>query len=149
MKKKQELKKENQIEKLTKEINSLKNQLARAIADYRNLEARIEKEATLLRNNLSFSLIDKLLPVLDDLERAESHLKNQGLSLAVSQFKKVLESEGIKEIKAEGERFDPAKMDCVEIVKGPKDIVVETVLKGYTMDGEVIRPVKVKVGKGK
>ena len=45
-------------------------------------------------------------------------------------------------------KFDPNKMDCVAVEKGPKDTVVETMLKGYMLNGQVIRPAKVKVGRG-
>ena len=134
--------------KLEKKVEELTEQLKKAVADYHNLEKRLEKEVSLRHLDSKIKLVDKLLGVLDDLERAENHLRDRGLSLAVSQFRKVLASEGVKQIKTEGARFDPALMDCVEVVKGPKDVVVETLLKGYTLDNQVVRPAKVKVGSG-
>jgi len=139
---------EKQEKKLAREIEDLRQQLARALADYQNLEMRIHKEAEQFRDRLSWSLIDKLLAVLDDLERAEAHLGNKGLTIAVNQFKKVLASEGVKPIEAEGKEFDPLLMDCVEVVRGPRNRVVEIVSRGYTVNDKVIRPAKVKVGKG-
>jgi len=133
---------------LQREIDSLQSQLRCALADYRNIEARIEKEVSLFKKDTVRSLIDKLLAVLDNLERAESHIDNKGLKMAVGQFKDVLASEGIMPIKSDGEVFDPIKMDCMQITQGPKDIVVETVTKGYEYCGEVIRPAKVRVGQG-
>ncbi len=141
-------KKGKREEELAGKIEALEKQLALALADYRNLEARIHREASQFREQLSWALIDKLLAVLDDLERAERHLHDRGLTLAVDQFKKVLASEGVERIKAKGEEFDPARMDCVAVVTGPKNKVVATLQPGYTVNGKVIRPAKVKVGKG-
>lgn len=136
------------VRELNQRIDELDNQLKKAIADYRNLEARIEKEVSLRHRDVLAKLVDKLVGVLDNLERAESHLKDKGLSIAVEQFRRALESEGVKQIESDGKQFDPELMDCVEVVEGPKNTVVETLVKGYTLDNEVIRPAKVKVGKG-
>jgi molecular chaperone GrpE len=136
------------VKDLSVRIDELSHQLKKAIADYHNLESRIEKEVAFRRRDTLAKLVDKLVGVLDDLERAERHLGDRGLSMAVEQFRRVLESEGVKPIESDGQQFDPQLMDCVEVVKGPKNVVVETVLKGYTLDSEVIRPAKVKVGKG-
>ena len=136
-----------EIKNLQSQINDLENKWKRALADYQNLEKRIEKEKTSLVGFLNASLIDKLLGVLDDLERAEAHLKNKGLSISVSQFKEVLKTEGVEKIKAKGQDFNPETMDCVEMVKGPENIVINVTLKGYKLNGQVLRPAKVKVGK--
>jgi len=138
----------NKIKDLQCQINDLTNKWKRALADYQNLEKRVEQEKNDFVKFCNASLIDKLLAVLDDLEKAERHLKNQGLTMTVGQFRKVLETEGIEEIKTKKEKFDPEKMDCVEIIKGQKNIVMETTLKGYLLNGRVLRPAKVKVGKG-
>ena len=95
------------------------------------------------------SLIDKLLGVLDDLERATNHIKDHGLKLILNQFKSVLETEGVQQIQAKGEEFNPETMDCVDMVPGPKNKVVKVLLKGYKLNDHVIRPAKVQVGKGK
>ena len=145
---KKKIKKQASVKELSLKVDELSNQLKKAVADYRNLEARIEKEVAFRRRDTLAKLVDKLIGVLDDLERAEEHLGDRGLSMAVEQFRRALESEGVKMIESEGKEFDPELMDCVEVVKGPKNVVVETVLKGYTLDGEVIRPAKVKVGRG-
>jgi molecular chaperone GrpE len=133
-------------EKLTKQIEELTDKWKRALADYANLEKRVEKEKKEFVLYSNASLIDKLLAVLDDLERAEKHLDNKGLSIAVDQLRRVLTSAGVEEIKAEDKKFDPETMDCVEMVKGKKNKVVEIVEKGYLLNKKVLRPVKVKVG---
>ncbi|MFC1711617.1 nucleotide exchange factor GrpE [Patescibacteria group bacterium] len=134
---------------LQNQINELDNKWKRALADYQNLEKRIEMEK---RDFVKFSnaaLVDKLLAVLDDLERAEKHLKNKGLSIAVDQLRSVLNSEDVSEIMALGKKFDPMLMDCFEVVPGKENIVIEVMIKGYLLNNKVIRPAKVKVGGGK
>lgn len=148
MKKKSEKKEEDSLQVLGEQITSLKDQLARAVADYRNLEARIEKDAFCLREKVSLSLIDKLLPILDDLERSQKHSKDKGIAMIIDQFKKILESEGVEEVESDGKDFNPETMDCMIMCKGKKNIVVETLLKGYKLGDVVIRPAKVKVGEG-
>ena len=131
---------------LEEKIVDLENKWKRALADYVNLEKRIEKEK---ENFVKFSnaqLLDKLLVVLDDLERCEKHTKDKGILLVCQRFREVLKGEGVEEIKALTDKFNPKTMDAIEIVPGPKNKVVEVVLKGYTLNGEVLRPVKVKVG---
>lgn len=129
-------------------IKELEENWKRALADYANLEKRVEKEKKEFVKFSNAVLLDKLLAVLDNLERAERHLENKGLTIAIEQMRLVLQSEGVTEIKAKGEKFDAQSMDCVEVVKGPKDIVVEIVNKGYKLNGQVLRPAKVKVGQG-
>lgn len=141
-------KKNTNLKHLQTQINNLTNKWKRAVADYRNLEKRVEKERGEFVKFYNASLIDKLLAVLDSLEKAKYHLKDQGLNMAVNQFKDVLKTEGVEEIKAKGEKFNPEKMDCVELIKGPKNIIVETLLKGYLLNDRVVRPAKVRVGKG-
>ena len=136
------------MKKKAKKTPDFEERWKRALADYDNLEKRIEKEK---REFVKFSnaiLLDKLLAVLDNLEQAEAHLKDKGLTMAVNQMKMVLQTEGVEEIKAKGEKFDAQSMDCLEVVKGPKDTVVEIVNKGYKLNDQVLRPAKVKVGQG-
>lgn len=145
-KKKRRKKKTAQV--LEERVADLENKWKRTLADYDNLEKRIKREKEDFIKLANASLVDKLLGVLDDLERTEKHLKNKGLSLALNQFHQVLKTEGVEEIKALGEEFDPELMDCSEIVKGPENSVVEVCQKGYQLAGKVIRPAQVKVGKG-
>ena len=131
-----------------KKIKDLELKWKRALADYHNLEKRIDKEKEFFVKFSNAQLLASLLPVLDDLERAKKHLKDQGLSLAVNKFKEVLQKENVEEIKAQGEEFNPELMEAMEIVAGPKNRVVEVVNKGYLFNNKVLRVAKVKVGGG-
>ncbi len=127
-------------------IQDLENQWKRAVADYHNLEKRVHDQQVDFVKFANAALIDKLLAVLDDLERAAEHLQDSGLNLVVNHFTAVLTTEGVAEIKALHTPFDPTTMDAAEMVKGPANQVVAVVAKGYTLNGKVIRPAKVKVG---
>jgi len=130
-------------------LEDFENRLKRALADYANLEKRVAREKEDFVKLANAQLVDKLLPVLDDLELCEKHLKDKGVSLVSDQFREVLESEGLEEIKASGEKFDPETMDCVELVSGPKNKVIGVALKGYLLNNKILRPAKVKVGQGR
>jgi len=132
----------------TEKLADLESKWKRALADYHNLEKRIDKEKEAFVKFSNAQLLENLLTVLDDLERAEKHLKDQGLSLAINKFKEVLQKENLEEIKAQGEEFNPELMEATEIVAGLKNRVVEVVNKGYLLNNKVLKVAKVKVGNG-
>lgn len=126
----------------------LEAQLKRALADYQNLERRVSEERQLLTQLTSGLVIEKFLPVLDNLETAQSHLNDQGLAMVIKQFNDLLQSEGVEQIQAEGQPFDPNLHEAAEVVEGEQDgIVVKVLAKGYKIRGRVIRPAKVIVSK--
>lgn len=128
----------------------LEDQLKRALADYRNLERRVEEERKLLTQLSSVILVEKLLPILDNLENAQAHLKDEGLEMVIKQFRSVLATEGIEEIEAQGAQFDPHLHEAVEVVEGPDEgRVVKVQTKGYKINDKVIRPAKVVVSRKK
>lgn len=132
------------------ELAAVKGMLARALADYDNLCKRVDRERSDLGKIASVGVIIKLLPVLDNLESAEIHLKDPGLAIVIGEFKKVLSEEGLNEINPEeGELFDEQTMEAIEVVSGERDnIVSEIVLAGWKYeDGTVVRHAKVKVSK--
>ena len=115
------------------ELDLLKNQLARALADYDNLSKRVEREKEDLQKLISLRLILRLLSVLDNLESAQEHLQDQGLAMSIGEFKKILSEEGLTEIRPKiGEAFDHETMEAIEVVKGASDnkIAEESLLVG-------------------
>lgn len=130
------------------EIEELTNRWKRALADYQNLEKRYTREKADFVAYAGSNLILKLLSVLDHLQKVKSYLKDEGLEIALREFKRVLEEEGLGEIEAVGKDFDPLSMEAVETVRSDKvGKVVEEVTKGYQLKGKVIRVAKVKVGR--
>src|SRR3989344_2460052 len=98
-------------ETVNEEAEVLKSQLARTLADYDNLVKRVERERDEVKKVLSLRLILKLLTVLDGLENAQEHLKDQGLAITIIEFKRILNEEGLIEIKPEvGVKFDENTM---------------------------------------
>jgi molecular chaperone GrpE len=139
---------EEETEKLKGEIEELTNRWKRALADYQNLERRLNQEKTDFVQYANHNLITKLLSVLDHLERAQAHLKDDGLALALREFCRVLADEGLSEIEVLGMEFNPQEMEAVGTVPGEKEnAVAEVVAKGYHLKDKVIRPAKVKINK--
>lgn len=141
----------NKIKKQEKQeltIEELKGQLIRTLADYDNLQKRTDKEREDLRKVLVAQFVSKLLPVLDMLEDAQEHLKDQGLAIAIKELYEVLEGEGVKKVEAKkGEMFDESLHEAVETVdKGGKSgEIIRVVLTGYLIGDKLIRPAKVVV----
>ncbi len=123
----------------------------RALADYQNQNKRFQEERAQIFTAASQNVLEALIPVLDILEKAQSHLKDQGLEMAIGQFKKVLSDEGLEEIVSEVHNpFDHETMEVVESVtasgESKEGTVAEVVLNGWKFkDGKVVRFAKVKV----
>jgi len=128
--------------------NQLKDQLARALADYDNLVKRTEAEKAIWMGFARKDLLIKLLPVIDSLDTAQKHLKDPGLDLVLAEARKIFENEGIVEIDTRGV-FDENLHEAIDASPGgKKNMIAEVLLKGYKFtDGEVIRHAKVKVYK--
>lgn len=135
------------------ENEELKNQLIRLQADFVNFRNRTEREKS---NSLIFAneaLILKLLPVLDNFNRAFNHLNLEddvvkGFVMIKEQLENVLKGEFLEEILSDGEAFDPNLHNAImteskEGIEG--GIVLETFEKGYKIKDKVIRPSMVKV----
>ncbi len=133
---------------LEKKISELTEHWKRALADYQNLEKRHEREKAEFVEYANSTLILKLVAVLDHLERAQAHLKDDGLDLAIKEFQKVLAEEGLQEIEVLGKEFDPREMEAVGVVAGENNNqIAEVVNKGYSLKGRIVRPARVKVFK--
>lgn len=140
----------NKIKELEKKVEELTNNWKRALADYQNLQKRVEEEKKNWLQVVNKNIIEKLLPVIDTLEQASIHLKDQGLALALKQFKNVLKNEGVVEIEALGKTFDPTIHDCVDTEEGEEENKISHVFtKGYKLNGIVLRPSQVRVIKKK
>ncbi len=131
------------------QIEEWKGKYLRALADYQNLERRNLSERDELRKFASEALLLRILTAIDTLKRAKDHIKDAGLDLAFKEFIAILESEGVEEIKTVGELFDPHQMECIEVVEGEDNKVVEELRQGYRLHGKVLRVAQVKVGKKK
>lgn len=144
------MKKAIKIKKAGEETLVLRNQLARAMADYQNLVKRVEGEKAQFEKFSNLRLILKLLPVLDILRQAQVHIKDPGIAITIKGFEEALKGEGIEELEVnEGVAFDPDLHEVVEVVSGKdNNMISEVVLSGWKFTGgPVIRHAKVKVTK--
>ena len=128
----------------------------RLMAEFQNFKKRAAKEKTDIHAYANEKLMNELLPVLDNFERAletkteevESYAK--GMELIFNQMKTALENHGLKEIEALGETFDPNKHNAVmteESEEYESGKVCKVLQKGYELNGRVIRPAMVAVVK--
>lgn len=129
------------------EITDLKDKLARSLADYSNLEKRIDSQRQLLTSLAVSAIITQFIDVLDDFYRAQEHLNDPGLKMAIDKFTSILHAQGMSEVKADGQEFNPQTMDCVEVAPGKQNHVVSVRRRGYLLGEQILRPAQVVVGK--
>lgn len=137
----------------------LLNRLKYMQADFENYRKRTEKEMREMEENSTKGLVIKLLSVLDELDLAVKHAKDdtgttelqEGIEMVQKNLYSELESAGLRKIEPVGKPFDPSQHEAVARVQGSSsgsDIVVEELRTGYTFRGHVIRPSMVKVELG-
>ena len=146
------------VAQLEKEAAEYKDQWLRAAADYKNFKRRTDMERQDLIRGASAGLLLKLLPVVDDLERALVSATPDvaatpwyaGFKLIPQKLQTVLESEGVTPIEAIGQEFDPNLHEAViyEAAAGQDGKVIGELQKGYKLRDRVLRPTMVKVGQG-
>lgn len=132
--------------------------LLRLQADFDNFKKRIEKEKLEFIKYANDQIIIEMLKILDDFERAveagrtkhDFDVLYKGIEMIHKDMKEFLKQKGLKEIHAKGRKFDHNEHEAMmqEVTdKHPEDTVIEEFQKGYTLNGRVIRPSKVKVAK--
>ncbi len=137
-----------EIEQLKLQVEEYKSQYLRAIADYSNLERRVSAEQDNQRERIKADIINKLLPFLDNLEKAELFIKDPGLQMIKDQFIQTLKQLGVEEVELEGKEYDPHTAEAIEVVEGDKDnVVVKVSRKAYKLKDRVIQHGLVSVSK--
>jgi len=142
------------------ERDPLRDKYLRAKADFINLQNRIERERQVWSETAVRGFFMKLVPVLDDLDRAmnspvagpDAQSLAQGFRLVVDSLYRALAQCGIEPIQAQGQRFDPALHEALfqeETDEHPDQTVLEELQRGFTLNGQVIRPAKVKVSRAR
>ena len=128
----------------------------RTQADFVNYKRRTQQEKEEVGNLAKGEAILALLPVLDDLERALDSIPSRlarhpwtgGIKLIASKFRSALKAQGITEIKALGEEFNPDLHEAAMRVSGKEGLIIKELYKGYEIGDKVIRPTRVVVGSG-
>ncbi len=149
---------QKEFESVDKEADQYLDYLKRLKAEFDNFKKRNLKEQGRRTTLFSEDLIKQFLPIVDDLERALGMVKGekditnfvQGVEIIFNQLKNTLEKQGLEQIKAKGEPFDPYLHEAimkVELDEYPDNIIVEEMRKGYKLKDRVLRPTMVKVNK--
>jgi len=156
-----------EVDRTWLELKALKSQLAeteaklaesvdgwqRSQADFQNYRKRVERDNEMMKANMKGDIVKKILPLLDDLERAMQNRPTDepwadGVGLVVRKFQTTLESEGVTRIEAEGVEFNPNFHEAIsnepseEVESGH---VIAVVQNGYMLGERVIRPALVRV----
>ena len=147
---------EQQLAEAQEEAASNLDSYLRAQAELANARKRFEKQQSMVYTNANADLVSKLLPVLDDFDRAIENVPDaisedkwfEGIELVQRKMLGILDSLNVKEIEALGKPFDPNYHDA--LAKEPSDeyeegTVMRVMLKGYQVGDKVIRPCLVAV----
>ena len=163
--KKENKKPSSQLEDLKKKLKECQKEREEYLAGWQRSRADFinfkREESERFKNFFEIERIEmilKILPILDNFQKAKRELSRnkelsnylEGLNQIEKQFQKFLKEEEIKEIKTEGERFNPnfhQAIEEVEVKDKKSGEILEVVQKGYKLKGKVLRPAKVKVVK--
>ncbi|MDR1358079.1 MAG: nucleotide exchange factor GrpE [Coriobacteriales bacterium] len=145
----------DELAKALAEVGELRDRHLRLKAEWDNYRRRTEAERADERSRATQRLVEKLLPLVDDLERAVEHSSEaskdplrEGITQVLSKMQDILASEGVKIIDPKGQPFDAnlhSAISKVEDNKVPDETVLEVYQKGYEMGSRVLRPACVVV----
>jgi molecular chaperone GrpE len=149
---------DEQIALLKKQVDEYKDKHLRLYADFDNFKKRNAKERLDLILTAGKDVIQDMLPILDDFERATKALANttdvaavkEGMLLIQTKFIKALESKGLKPIETIGKEFNVEQQEAITEIQAAPDMagrVIDEVEKGYYLNDKIIRFAKVVVGK--
>lgn len=149
---------ESVIEKLQEQVAHEKKEYLFLMAEFDNFRKRtLQEKADLIKSAAGRAMVD-LLPVVDDFERAIDAMEKtddidglkEGIRLIYNKFIKYLESQHVTPIESTGKPFDTDVHEAITMFPAPSDDlkgkVVDTTLKGYMINGKVLRHAKVVVG---
>ncbi len=141
----------SEVDELKIKLDEMEDKFLRVSAELANIVQRNRNERELIQKYRSQDLGKKLLPVIDNLERAiaaevtdeQSNSLKKGVEMVLESLNVALKEEGIEEIPAKGEQFDPNVHQAVQIVPVSEgveaDTIVEVLQKGYKLQDRVLR----------
>ena len=140
-------KEESPEDKLKKELDDSKDKYLRLMAEYDNFRKRSAKERLEITDTAKGNVINEILPVFDNFERAlgtetQDAVYKQGVEMIFKQFGDALKKLGVEAMDLEGKEFDPNIATAVSTVDDPElgeNVVAQVLQNGYTIGGKVIR----------
>ena len=143
----------NQLKEAEAKTVEYKDGWARSQAEFQNYKKRIERDNEMMYASMKGDIIKKVLPALDDLERALANRPADdawasGIELIARKMQNILEGEGLKRIDAKGKEFDPNFHEAISHEPNDEvesEHVIDVVQNGYMLGERVIRPALVRV----
>ncbi|MCL7986591.1 nucleotide exchange factor GrpE [Sphingobacterium sp. lm-10] len=139
-------------------LEEAQDKYARLLAEFENYKKRTSREKIEIIQSAGKEVIGKLLPVLDDMDRAIISMAaaqdvatvKEGVELVNTKFRKLMEQQGLKEMDVVGQAFDSEFQEAITAIPAPtddmKNKVIDVVEKGYILNDKVIRFAKVVIG---
>jgi molecular chaperone GrpE len=150
---------DEEVEKLQAEIAELKDKHLRLIAEFDNFRRRTAKERLELQQTAGKDIIQSLLVVMDDMDRAAKQLENttdltvlkEGISLVFNKLRNIMQQKGLKVMEAAKQEFNPDLHEAITEIPAASDKmkgkIIDVVEPGYYLNDKLIRHAKVVVGK--
>lgn len=154
------------MERIAAELEAAKGEAAsnydrytRAVADLENFRKRTLRDKEELRQFAAASLIEDVIPIMDNLslglaaarQQSEGSAIVEGMAMVLDQFKTALAKHGLTEIDPAGQPFDPNRHECISQLPSEEvaaESVLQVVRRGYSLNGRLIRPASVVVSGG-
>lgn len=137
-------------------LTQSEDKFLRAVAELENFKRQAARRETEARERAARNVIEDLLPVLDNFERALEAAQTAkdvegvrvGVEFIAQQLRDTLRGHGVETIETKGQVFDPLKHDALEEVRGsehPEGTILSEAQRGYTYKGQILRPSRVRV----
>ncbi|RED99787.1 nucleotide exchange factor GrpE [Marinoscillum furvescens] len=148
----------SEVEKLQADVSEAKDKYLRLYSEFENFRRRTAKEKIDLIGSANKELVENLVPVLDDFERALKSMEEndemkpakEGTELIYNKFKKVLEAKGLKKMEiAKGDDFNDDYHEAITQIPAEEELagkIVDVVENGYFLNEKVVRFAKVVTG---
>ncbi|MFI5196334.1 MAG: nucleotide exchange factor GrpE [Chitinophagales bacterium] len=150
---------DGEVEKMAAELAEIKDKHLRLVAEFDNFRRRNAKERIELVQTAGKDIIESLLVVLDDVDRASKQLETttdiqilkEGVSLVFNKLRLIMQQKGLRVMEAMNEDFNPDLHEAITEIPAPteemKGKVIDVVEAGYYLNDKLIRHAKVVVGK--
>lgn len=147
---------EGQIKDLVAKLQQMTDLAARAQADLQNAKIRMKKDADDIGKFAAQGLLMKLLPIIDNFQRAFTHLPEdlqkhewvKGITAIEQDLMRQVSEMGLKKMDVLGQQIDTARHEVITIAPGKEGEIVQVTEDGYELNGKILRPAKVIVGSG-
>lgn len=134
-----------QVLELEQQLHASEDARLRALADYQNLQRRSQSDRAAWSKLATQAMVASILEPLEHLQMAATQLADPGLTMVVKQLFERLAEQGLEKIEVVGQPFNPETMEAIAGSHPQGKKVSSVVQNGYTLNGVLIQPAKVKV----